>query len=191
MRGTAQEKKTPEPRPFALEMHHSTVPALNRHGCPSLLPTSVALFLQFGTRPAFYSDCISPPVRASGLEGEIYSEGGRVPIQTLFHWLFTRQESGEVNKQVLVFNCGPFIALPSSVLECSTPPFYRPSADHSANLSFSFPSPLCVSSSPFVLPRSAINPPSSSSVFIFPSPPHLFFGPHSPRRSRFKKPAVK
>lgn len=36
---------------------------------------------------------------------------------------FTSQESGEVNKQVLVFNCGPLIALPSSVLECSAPPF--------------------------------------------------------------------
>lgn len=46
-----------------------------------------------------------------------------MPIQTSFHWLFTSQESGEVNKQVLVFNCGPLIALPSSVLECSAPPF--------------------------------------------------------------------
>lgn len=36
---------------------------------------------------------------------------------------FTSRESGEVNKQVLVFNCGPLIALPSSVLECSAPPF--------------------------------------------------------------------
>ena len=112
----------------------------------------------------------SLPVRASGLEGAIERGRGRVPIQTLFHWLFTSQESGEVNKQVLVFNCGAFIALPSSVLECSTPPFYCPSARHSANLSFNS-SPLCVSS-PFVLPRSAINSPSSSSSIFFPA--HLF-----------------
>lgn len=71
---------------------------------------------------------VSLPVRALGLVGEIDWGKGRLPIQTLFCWLFTSQESGEVNKQVLVFNCGPFIALPSSVLECSTPPFSCPSA---------------------------------------------------------------
>lgn len=124
----------------------------------------------------------SLPVRASGLEGAIERGRGRVPIQTLFHWLFTSQESGEVNKQVLVFNCGAFIALPSSVLECSTPPFYCPSARHSANLSFNS-SPLCVSS-PFVLPRSAINSPSSSSSIFFPpslqSTPLTFPSPSNP-----------
>lgn len=57
---------------------------------------------------------VCPPL---GLGGEIGRGRGRVPIQTLFCCLFTSQESGEVNKQLLVFNCGPFIALPWSVLE--------------------------------------------------------------------------
>lgn len=134
----------------------------------------------------------SLPVRASGLEGAIERGRGRVPIQTLFHWLFTSQESGEVNKQVLVFNCGAFIALPSSVLECSTPPFFCPSARHSANLSFNS-SPLC-DSSPFVLPRSAINSPSSSSSIFFPqslvdsaSSRHFFFLVSAPAYKKTRK----
>lgn len=114
----------------------------------------------------------SPPVRALGLEGEIEaSEEGRVPIQTLFRRLFTSQESGEVNKQVLVFNCGPFIALPSSVLECSTPPFF-PSICPSPSLTS-----LLYVSARLLSWRPAINSPSSVFFSSCPSPepsPRLF-----------------
>ena len=65
-------------------------------------------------------------------------EGGECQYKHRSAGFFASQESGEVNKQVLVFNCGPLIALPSSVLECSAPPFYCASTHRSDNLSFNF-----------------------------------------------------
>lgn len=98
--------------------------------------TNLAL-IQLSTLPA------SLPVRALGMEAEMERGRGSVPIQTPFCCLFTRLEKWEVNKQVLVFNCGPLIALPSSVLECSTPPF---TVRHFDNLSFNFSTSFCLSS---------------------------------------------
>lgn len=98
--------------------------------------TNLAL-IQLSTLPS------SLPVRTLGMEAEMERGRGSVPIQTSFCCLFTRLEKWEVNKQVLVFNCGSLIALPSSVLECSTPPF---TVRHFDNLSFNFSPSFCLSS---------------------------------------------
>lgn len=92
---------------------------------------------------------------------------------------FTSQESGEVNKQVLVFNCGPLIALPSSVLECSAPPF-------TVHLPAALITSRSGSLSPFVSPRSAINLPSIFFLMSALLPFYRRFRPRSRRAVKFR-----
>lgn len=103
-----------------LALFHTKQSQLLYSSCPTWLPIWFSTIWPGPSFPLrFHLLLLGPSVQSGdGAREGMWANTNIVPPA------FTSQESEEVNKQVLVFNCDPFIALPSSVLECSTPPFF-------------------------------------------------------------------